>query len=608
MARSNTVRDQKIGQNGIACANNKNELPTALAIATDPITPDSSTLSPSTSTVSEAVDEPPLRTAPPQLYKALSAKQFRLLRLFATKKDESIRCCLQTFTTGSPGCPSYRAISYAWGPKTSTDEPIYIGRDGSQRDASREGTKYERRHLNSQNLFDLLERLRREKSDSWLWIDALCINQDDADERSQQVKIMGDIFRSANVVLAWLGPVPSSNSYLDSNRVAFDVEDLTRRDHHMHVRVPQRVRDYPLGHSVEGQEYWKRRWIVQEVLLARSVVLQVGEKQFTMAALEEVVELGNKETSAHQDIQAEIDKMRQSAGARLALHSLSKRTGMAFPRRLKELLVRYEDQECQQPYDLVFALHSLIDQKYRDHLQVDYNQSAEEYFCAVISFMHEHEDLGIEGVRIAWLLLKVLDPTSIDAFRMPSQGIGLHRPFEMRASVIKLGSRPRMLEESGLSISARPKIATMSPIIPWNLRFESGLWVPAQPMNANLATTAFSIGSQDMLFFEVPDTSQQGFAAMADPQFSSEDEVWLFAHTTYAFIVTPDPFGSMTIRGRALLLNPHGEVYNGSELYPYPHIVAGLKSTASSASSVDMKLTIPDLITLATMANKAILD
>ena len=124
-------------------------------------------------------------------------------------------------------------------------------------------------------------------------------------------------------------------------------------------------------------------------------------------------------------------------------------------------------------------------------------------------------------------------------------------------------------------------------------------------MNANLASTAVSVGPQDMLFFETPDTSQRGLAAMADPRFASEDEVWLFAYTTYAFIVTPDASGSMTVRGRALLLKPDGKVYVGSELYPYPPVVEGLKSTASS---VEMRLTIPDLITLATMANKAILD
>jgi len=424
---------------------------------------------------------------------------------------------------------------------------------------------------------------------------------------------MGDICRSANLVLVWLDPWASYNSHLDTAGVQSDITRMIQRDHHTHARLPYSVKKYDMERRVEGQgifalPYWRRRWIVQEVLLARSVVLQVRGDQFTMAALEEVAEAAeraNLKTTELQYAQAEIDLVRRSAGAQLALHSLGRRTGIAFPRRLKELLVRYEDHQCQQPYDLVFALHSLIDQDYRDQLQVNYNQSAEEYFCAVISFLHEHEGLSIEGVRIAWLLLRVLDPTSIDAFRMPSQGIGLHRPFEVRATVFKLGSRPTMLRESGLSISARPNAAAMSPILPWKLQSEWDLWIPEPRTNANLASTAFSIGPQDMLFFEMPGTSQRGLAAMVDPRFSSNDEVWLFAHTTYAFIVTSKAYKSVTIRGRALLLKPDGKVYVGNELYPYPPVVEGLKSTASS---VEMRLTIPDLITLATMANKAILD
>jgi len=426
---------------------------------------------------------------------------------------------------------------------------------------------------------------------------------------------MGDIFRSANMVLVWLDLSASYNPHSDTTGVQSDITRMIQRDHHTHARLPYSVKKHRGERVVEGLgifalPYWRRRWIVQEVLLARSVVLQVRGDQFTTTALEEVAEAAehaNLKTTELQYAQAEIDLVRRSAGARLALHSLGKRTGTAFPRRLKELLVRYEDHQCQQPYDLVFALHSLIDQDYRDHFEVNYNQSAEQYFCAVVSFLHEHEGLRIEGVRIAWLLLKVLDPTSIDAFRMPPQGIGLHGPFQMRASVFKLGSRPKLLEESGLSISARPNVAAMSPVLPWKLQSEWDLGVPKPRTNANLASTAVSISPQDMLFFEIPGTSQRGLAAMADPRFSPKDEIWLFTHTTYAFIVTPEANKSMTIRGRALLLKPNGKVYVGSELYPYPPVVEGRKTTAT-ASSVEIRLTIPDLITLATMANKAILD
>jgi hypothetical protein len=41
-----------------------------------------------------------------------------------------------------------------------------------------------------------------------LWIDAICINQDDMAERSEQVKLMTEIYRNAKRVLIWLGEEP----------------------------------------------------------------------------------------------------------------------------------------------------------------------------------------------------------------------------------------------------------------------------------------------------------------------------------------------------------------------------------------------------------------
>ncbi|KAK5734910.1 hypothetical protein LTR17_008543 [Elasticomyces elasticus] len=572
-----------IGQHDVPCANDH------ASAATPTNTADSATLL-------------------PQLYDGLSAGQFRLLRLAANEKCDVIICGLQTFTIASPHCPSYRAVSYVWGPKTSTT-PIYIS---SQGNALQGETTHGYRPLRSQNLYDLLSQLRQEQSHCWLWIDALCINQDDDDERSQQVKIMGDIFRAANTVLAWLGPftgLSEDDPYLDTTGVSCDVERMIQRDHHTHARLPF-IEAYNYATSVsklaEGQgicalPYWRRRWIVQELLLARSVVLQIREKQFTMAALEEVVKLAD----ACRHSRDQVASVQGSAAALLARHSSGRRRDNSFPRRLKELLVMYIDQECQQPYDLVYAVHSLIDPKHRDQLKVDYKQSAEEHFCVVIGFMHEHEGLVVEGVRMAWLLLKDKDLSSIDALRLPSQGTGLLHPFHMEARVAKLGSRPERLEESGLSIAARRNVAAMSPILPWTLQSQSGSWAPEQRSNPGLASAEFSIGQQDMLFFTIPGANKWGLAAMAEPQFSTEDEIWLFAHTSYAFIVLPNASGSMTVRGRAALFSSDGTRYIGSELYPYP--LPTTEDTKSTVSSVKMRLMMPDLITFAIMANKAFL-
>lgn len=48
-----------------------------------------------------------------------------------------------------------------------------------------------------------------------LWIDSICINQEDVEERNSQVKIMGDIYKNASTVVIWLG---ASDDY---TRIAF---------------------------------------------------------------------------------------------------------------------------------------------------------------------------------------------------------------------------------------------------------------------------------------------------------------------------------------------------------------------------------------------------
>ena len=55
------------------------------------------------------------------------------------------------------------------------------------------------------NLYKALRRLRRPLASRTLWVDALCINQNDIDERGWQVSIMGQIYKSALNVLVWLG-------------------------------------------------------------------------------------------------------------------------------------------------------------------------------------------------------------------------------------------------------------------------------------------------------------------------------------------------------------------------------------------------------------------
>jgi hypothetical protein len=91
--------------------------------------------------------------------------------------------------------PEYEALSYTWGEERS---PLSVK-------VKSHGLK--RKFIEvTQNLATALIYLRHKSDARVLWIDALCINQEDMEERSSQVARMADIYRLAHRVVVWLGP------------------------------------------------------------------------------------------------------------------------------------------------------------------------------------------------------------------------------------------------------------------------------------------------------------------------------------------------------------------------------------------------------------------
>jgi hypothetical protein len=84
----------------------------------------------------------------------------------------------------------YEALSYAWGDKALRKSMTLFGK-----------------HFPiTQNLYEALQHVRSETSNRTIWVDAICINQADAPERTLQVSMMGDIYKCARRVINWLGP------------------------------------------------------------------------------------------------------------------------------------------------------------------------------------------------------------------------------------------------------------------------------------------------------------------------------------------------------------------------------------------------------------------
>ncbi|KAK4500255.1 hypothetical protein PRZ48_008444 [Zasmidium cellare] len=107
-----------------------------------------------------------------------------------------------------------------------------------------------------------------------VWVDALCINQADLDERSRQVSLMKQIFSRAESVYIWLGMAPGRPvaRALDEGPDSGDLRwmvSLNRetRENEPFVGLSTQDLDYLL--SWKDHAWWKRKWVLQEIAVAR---------------------------------------------------------------------------------------------------------------------------------------------------------------------------------------------------------------------------------------------------------------------------------------------------------------------------------------------------
>jgi hypothetical protein len=130
-----------------------------------------------------------------------SAHPIRLLRLFpASTFDADIKCELFNTTLDAKDRVSFEALSYTWGDVNSTSPIILHGN----------------LHLITKTLKLALRHLRYPERERILWVDALCINQSNNSEKSQQVLQMRHVYcGGAQRVVVWLGWIPNARRAMD---------------------------------------------------------------------------------------------------------------------------------------------------------------------------------------------------------------------------------------------------------------------------------------------------------------------------------------------------------------------------------------------------------
>lgn len=166
--------------------------------------------------------------------------------------------------------PGYSALSYVWGSEPARTKIECNGREA-------EVTK---------NLVEALRHLRHESESRYLWVDALCINQQDVEERGHQVTLMKDIYAYAKEVVVWLGPDEEDAAAelfkdveevlaLMEGSIEKNFEDLNRLQwlHFDDATSPLLNKLFLLF----KREYFTRTWVIQEVGLANRPLAHWGK-------------------------------------------------------------------------------------------------------------------------------------------------------------------------------------------------------------------------------------------------------------------------------------------------------------------------------------------
>lgn len=191
----------------------------------------------------------------------LRAREIRLLRVQPGNTLSTISCDFLYVDLRS--AKDYAALSYTWG-TAAPSIPILL---------------HGKVTFVSENLYLALLHLRKRRV-ALIWVDALCINQEDLAERARQVSHMDEVYRRASLVWVWLG---DSDEF---SELAFDeLHDLGQHldwdgavpQGYLVKDLDQHPRKWRAISELLYRPWFRRMWIIQEVLSARRAMMICGK-------------------------------------------------------------------------------------------------------------------------------------------------------------------------------------------------------------------------------------------------------------------------------------------------------------------------------------------
>ncbi|KAI4221592.1 MAG: hypothetical protein L6R36_006800 [Xanthoria steineri] len=306
------------------------------------------------------------------------AGEIRLMTLLPGRFNAPICITLQTKVLSHANIPDFQALSYAWGSELDRLDIHVVAGRGVQ------GVKSAALSV-TRNLFEGLKHLRQTRRSTVLWIDQICVNQKNLEERGKQVLRMPDIYSLAQGVIVWLGPEEDDsnvamevindiglNVTVDWELLQYRVDPCSSLDSHGLNLSPQQWLSIM---NLLSRSWFDRLWVVQEICLARKWVRMVCGFKITP-----FVTFGNAIGYLEGKYNRITDREMETLFGIRRLFALKAWGGP----RLEYVLHETRHRECKDKKDRVYAVLSLLPEREKLGILPDYTISAPDVFENVI--------------------------------------------------------------------------------------------------------------------------------------------------------------------------------------------------------------------------------
>ena len=323
------------------------------------------------------------------IYKPLDSEKSHIRLVTIHPKDQvsrQIKCDLEICSLDDK--LHYEALSYVWGP------------EGYDLEILLEGQVFPVRL----NLEFALGDLRLADRPRRLWIDAICINQGDKEERSSQVLLMRQIYKYASRVVVWLGietpEIVSALNLLRSVKEMIEFDGSADGSEMPSQSDIAKVRNY-LDADMSAKEalsylfrdllmlaWWGRVWVIQEVAVSSRATVVIGESELEWSSVCDAI--GTIVCSGAVPTQLGSPIFRKELSSISSLFNIEALRRLVKQGSLPAIstLVAGNRQAATDPRDLVYAFLGLAKERDDPLLRPDYldSNSASTVFINLIEY------------------------------------------------------------------------------------------------------------------------------------------------------------------------------------------------------------------------------